>query len=163
MARYKKCPRCELNYIEIDREFCDVCLAEMRGGRLRFADFDDDEEEEEKKELCPVCGENYILAGEEMCEECKKNAQYEEDNTDIDPEKDEEWRNFLDDESEEDTAFAGDSMDFEDFSNEENPDDEFSEEEEPDDFDFEDELQDYGEEDEDSGEDDEESDEDDDF
>ena len=38
MAKYKKCPRCELNYIEEDKDYCDVCLAEMQGGRLRFAD-----------------------------------------------------------------------------------------------------------------------------
>ena len=31
MVKYKKCPRCELNYIEEDKDYCDVCLAEMQG------------------------------------------------------------------------------------------------------------------------------------
>ena len=35
MAKYKKCPRCELNYIEEDKDYCDVCLAEMQGGKLK--------------------------------------------------------------------------------------------------------------------------------
>ena len=38
MVKYKKCPRCELNYIEEDKDYCDVCLAEMQGGKLKFAD-----------------------------------------------------------------------------------------------------------------------------
>ena len=78
MAKYKKCPRCELNYIEEDKDYCDVCLAEMQGGKLKFADLDDDEDME-KTELCPVCGENYMRPGEKMCDECKKNAEYEEE------------------------------------------------------------------------------------
>ena len=65
MAKYKKCPRCELNYIEEDKDYCDVCLAEMQGGKLKFADLDDDEDME-KTELCPVCGENYMRPGEKM-------------------------------------------------------------------------------------------------
>ena len=82
-SKNKKCPRCELNYIEEDKEYCDVCLAEMQGSKLKFADLDDDEEDE-KTELCPVCGENYMRPGEKMCDECKKNSEYEED-ADIDP------------------------------------------------------------------------------
>ena len=47
MVKYKKCPRCELNYIEEDKDYCDVCLAEMQGSRLKFADLDEDEEDED--------------------------------------------------------------------------------------------------------------------
>ena len=43
MPKYKKCPRCELNYIHEDRDYCDVCLAEMQGSKLKFADLDEDE------------------------------------------------------------------------------------------------------------------------
>ena len=95
MIKYIKCPRCELNYINADeQEYCDVCLAELQGKSLKFADLDDDEEME-KTELCPVCGINYMRYGEKMCEDCKLAGAYEED--DIDPEKDDEWRNYLDD------------------------------------------------------------------
>lgn len=113
MPKYKKCPRCELNYIQEDRDYCDVCLAEMQGSKLKFADLDDDEEAE-KTELCPVCGENYMRPGEKMCEECKKNSAYEEEE-DIDPEKDEEWRTYLDDDTD-DLSLESDAIDIgEDF------------------------------------------------
>ena len=65
MPKYKKCPRCELNYIEEDKDYCDVCLAEMQGAKLKFAKKEEDEESE-KTELCPVCGENYMRPGEKM-------------------------------------------------------------------------------------------------
>ena len=83
MVKYKKCPRCELNYIEEDKDFCDVCLAEMQGGKLKFADLDEDEDSD-KTELCPVCGENFMRPGEKMCDECKKNAEYELEGEGID-------------------------------------------------------------------------------
>ena len=95
---YIKCPRCELNYIDPEKqEYCDVCLAEMQGAKLKFADLDEDEEME-KTEICPVCGVNYMRFGEKMCDECKKNSEYEEE-ADIDPDKDEEWRNYLDEDT----------------------------------------------------------------
>ena len=32
MVRYMKCPRCELNYIDAEKQdYCDVCLKEMKG------------------------------------------------------------------------------------------------------------------------------------
>ena len=72
------------------------------------------DEEAEKTELCPVCGENYMRPGEKMCEECKKNSAYEEEE-DIDPEKDEEWRTYLDDDTE-DLSLESDAIDIgEDF------------------------------------------------
>ena len=114
MPKYKKCPRCELNYIEEDKDYCDVCLAEMQGAKLKFADLDEDEESE-KTELCPVCGENYMRPGEKMCDECKKNSEYEEEE-DIDPEKDEEWRNYLDEDTD-DLTLESDGIDIgEDFA-----------------------------------------------
>ena len=78
MARYIICPRCELNFIDADeQEYCEVCIKEMSGEKT-FADDFDAEESMEETELCPVCGENYMVLGEKMCEECKKKAQYEE-------------------------------------------------------------------------------------
>ena len=125
MPKYKKCPRCELNYIEEDKDYCDVCLAEMQGGKLRFADMDEEETDDEKTELCPVCGENYMRPGEKMCDECKKNAEYEEEE-DIDPEKDEEWRNYLDEEAD-NLVMESDGIDIgEDFTDDDFDDEEFA-------------------------------------
>lgn len=152
MVKYKKCPRCELNYIEEDKDYCDVCLAEMQGSRLKFADLDEDEEDE-KTELCPVCGENYMRPGEKMCDECKKNvSEYEEDD-DIDPDQDEEWRNYLDEDTD-DLVLEGESIDIgDDF--EDDYVEESSEEEPLDDVDY-----DAGEEFGDLGDEDDEDDED---
>lgn len=96
MVRYVKCPRCELNYIDAEKqEYCDPCMKEMKGIRT---DFDEIEEEEEVlTELCPVCGENMMRAGEKMCEECRMNAEYETEEEDA--EEDDEWREYLDDDT----------------------------------------------------------------
>lgn len=94
MVRYVKCPRCELNYIDAEKqEYCDPCLKEMKGIRT---DFDEIEEEEEVlTELCPVCGENMMRVGDKMCEECRAKA-IDEEEPDLD-EEDDEWREYLDD------------------------------------------------------------------
>ena len=115
MIKYEKCPRCELNYIDPEKqEYCDVCIAEMKGSKLRFADIDDDEfeeieAEEEQDELCPVCGVNHIAPGEKMCESCKKQQNYEEEE-DIDIEKDEEWKNYLEEEDEGDLTVDDETL-----------------------------------------------------
>ena len=122
MVRYIKCPRCELNYIDADKqEYCDVCLKEMKGIPT---DTDEIEREEDDTptELCPVRGENMMRAGEKMCEECRKKAEYEEE--DPDPEQDdEEWREYLDDDT--DIGIDGDIGEID-----ESFDDDFDEEEE---------------------------------
>ena len=166
MAKYKKCPRCELNYIEESKDYCDVCLAEMQGGKLKFADLDD-EEEVEKTELCPVCNENYMLPGEKMCEACKKNAEYEEEEAPGE-EKDEEWRNYLDEETD-DFPLEGEGIDFgEDLTDDDFDDgfeDDYTEDEESessseDDFEY---VGDLGDDFEDEDEEEEEEEEDEDF
>ena len=69
MAKYKKCPRCELNWIPEDEDYCDVCKAELKiGGATLLEDEDEDEL------LCPVCRTNYIEHGEKMCSECARKA-----------------------------------------------------------------------------------------
>ena len=99
MARYIICPRCELNFIDADeQEYCDVCIKELSGERT-FTDGFESEEEMEETELCPICGENYMVLGEKMCEECKKKSEYEEETDEEDEEKeDASWRSYLDDE-----------------------------------------------------------------
>lgn len=97
MVRYVKCPRCELNYInEEEQEYCDVCIAEMKGNRLKFADLEEleDVNENEFEDVCPVCGVSAIRPGEKMCDNCRFQQEYEDDE-DVDMEKDEEWKNYL--------------------------------------------------------------------
>ena len=102
MVKYVKCPRCELNYIDEEKqEYCDVCLAEIKGDRLQFADFDDEELDEidaelDQGELCPVCGVNSIRFGEKMCESCRQNSSEYDSEDEIDIDQDEEWKNYLD-------------------------------------------------------------------
>ena len=100
MVKYVKCPRCELNYIDSEKqEYCDVCIAEIKGNKLQFADLEDDDYEDldvelEQEEICPICGVNRIRSGEKMCESCRQQQEYmDEEEVDID--KDEEWKNYL--------------------------------------------------------------------
>lgn len=105
MVKYVKCPRCELNYIDEEKqEYCDVCLAEMHGDKLQFADLDDEEIEEldaelESADICPVCGINPVRFGEKMCESCKQETSEYESEEDIDIENDEIWKNYIDDDT----------------------------------------------------------------
>ena len=102
MVRYVKCPRCELNYIDEDKqEYCDVCLAEIHGDRLQFADIDDEEMDEidaelETADICPICGINPLRFGEKVCENCKQETSEYDSEEEIDIENDDEWQNYLD-------------------------------------------------------------------
>jgi len=138
MVRYIKCPRCELNYIDADKqEYCDVCIAEIKGNKLQFADLDEEiydelDSELENTEICPVCGVNKMRYGEKMCEACKKESEYEEEE-EIDPDKDEEWKNYLDEEDDGDLTIDDETLqeeldaELEEDESEEESDDFFSE------------------------------------
>ena len=138
MVKYAKCPRCELNYIDTEKQqYCDVCIKEMKG--LDDEPFYSEEEDEELMELCPRCGENMMRSGETMCEECKKKTEYEEEeDVDVDMESDEEWRNYLDDETEEpDDLGLGEEFGAEfDGDDEEEEDEEYHGDDEEDDFEY---------------------------
>ncbi len=156
MANYIICPRCELNYIDGDeQEYCEVCLKELSGAKT-FAD-DFEEEIEEETELCPICGDNYMRAGEKMCDECKAKSEYEEEPND-DPDDDDAWRTYLDDEDEPEELDLqlGEEFD-EEFGEEEEEEEEEVEEEE---FEYvsADDYYDYDDDDEDDDEDDEDDD-----
>lgn len=158
MARYVLCPRCELNFIDADeREYCEVCIKELSGEKTFTDDFEAEEGVEET-ELCPVCGENYMVYGEKMCEECKKKAAYEEEETEDDEKEDASWRSYLDDEDEDIDLGIPDS-EFEEDEETEEEEEEYAEEE--DDFEYVS-ADDYYDIDDDD-EDDEDDDEDDDF
>ena len=135
MVKYVKCPRCELNYIDGDKqEYCDVCIAEMKGNKLQFADLDDEDFEEldaelETDELCPVCGVNRIRSGETMCESCKSQQEFDEEE-EVDLDNDQEWKNYLDDEEDGDLTIDDETLQEEleaemEEEEEENSDDDF--------------------------------------
>lgn len=110
MIKYIKCPRCELNYIDSEKqEYCDVCIAELKGKKLQFADLDDEfDDAAEKTEICPVCGVNPIRYGDKMCEACKQASRFEDEVEDVDIENDEEWKNYLEDD--EDLTVDGETL-----------------------------------------------------
>ena len=132
MARYVICPRCELNFIDADeQEYCDVCLKEMSGEKT-FSDGFDIEENAEETELCPICGENYMVLGEKMCEACRKKPAYEEEEEEDDEKEDASWRSYLDDEEEDLDLGIPDS----EFDEEEEEELDEEEEDQEDDFEY---------------------------
>ena len=159
MIKYVKCPRCELNYINADKqEYCDVCIAEMKGNRLQFADLEDEELEAELEneaaELCPVCGLNTMRYGEKMCEACRKQSEYEDDIVD-DDEQDEEWKSYLTEDTE-DLSLNEDEL-AEELAEVEEEEEEYAEEEDDffdDDLDSLDDLEDDDDDDDDEDDDD---------
>lgn len=64
---YKRCPRCELNFIKKSEKLCSVCMAELSAKDSYVSDLD--------LELCPICKTNYIQPGEIMCASCLKEHQ----------------------------------------------------------------------------------------
>ena len=136
MARYELCPRCQLNFIDADKEdFCEVCRMELNGEKTFTDNFE--EADTEETELCPICGENYMRAGEKMCDECKKKSEYEEDieeeEEEEDPDKDDAWRSYLDDDDAGDDIgidLSGEELDEED-DDEDDEDDSFDDDDAP--------------------------------
>lgn len=74
MAKFKKCPRCELNYIPIEEDYCSICKEELKG--LLVEDIEEDDEEEG---LCPRCRTNYVNDGEKYCERCLQEMEAEKE------------------------------------------------------------------------------------
>lgn len=105
MAKYVKCPRCDLNYILEGEQYCDVCKAELKlGPQLMYAD---DEDKAEEK-LCPKCKQVYIFIDEDMCENCRELNSYDDIEPETDDENDEKWRDFLDEDEKEEISNSGD-------------------------------------------------------
>lgn len=162
MGKYKKCPRCELNYILADEEMCDICKAEL-GLDSKIVLLDDIIDDDEPLKLCPVCKAAYIGMDEDMCENCLAREQKSDDGV-LDEDND-DWRTYLDDD---DTDVADEQVEIpldelkemeedddydDDFEDEENPDTELDDypDDFADDFDVDD---DYDDEDEESDADD---------
>ena len=138
MPNYILCPRCELNYILDNEEYCDVCKADLKlGPKLMFIAQDDDFE----KILCPICKTRYIESEEyTACEYCRNDALRKNDHEPdvLDDADDESWRQYLDDDEKAEIANRGDeeeSILLSQIEKEEAFKDEmFNEEEEEDDF-----------------------------
>ena len=125
MGKYKKCPRCDLNYIPNEDDLCDVCKAElgMESGIVLLDDIIDDDE---PLKLCPVCKTNYIGMDEEMCESCLNNFKRQESG-ELDDDND-DWRSYLDDEDTTDTE-EDDVIPLEEMEEDTDFDDDFEDEE----------------------------------
>lgn len=74
----RKCPKCELNYVKGDQQYCDVCLREMR----RIARRSKEEPRTDEVIICSECGEAPAVPGSDLCAEClkeqKRQAELEE-------------------------------------------------------------------------------------
>ncbi len=79
---YKRCPRCELNFIKKNEKLCSVCQAELSNKDDYVDDLD--------LELCPICKTNYIQPDEIMCSNCLKEHQTEDGEVNTD------WTKFVD-------------------------------------------------------------------
>jgi len=101
MPKFKKCPRCDINYIPEDKEYCEICEAEMHGIAFR-AELD----EEDEAELCPKCRINFLNEGETICESCAALIGVEED----EKEEKEEIVTWEKDELEEEVAVDEDDI-----------------------------------------------------
>ena len=62
-----KCPRCELNYIKEEEQYCSVCKREMKG-----------EVHEDPFELCSICNENPVMPGKDVCLVCYKEMNQQQ-------------------------------------------------------------------------------------
>lgn len=62
-----KCPRCELNYIREEEQYCSVCKREMKG-----------EVHDDPFELCSICNENPVMPGKDVCYLCYKEMSQQQ-------------------------------------------------------------------------------------
>lgn len=139
MPKYVLCPRCELNYMPEGEKYCDVCKAELKlGPSLVFAVDEEEDESSQGEKLCPICKRNYISEDEDMCEQCREdenNKFTEVEPDDIDIDKDEEWRNYLDDDEKDMPPAEGeDVISFSQLADEEKSDELFRDDEEEEDI-----------------------------
>ena len=93
MGKYKKCPRCELNWIPVEEELCEVCKAELgKASKISLLEDDDDIEEEER--ICPICKVNYLEPDEDICPACREEQASAKQ---ADEEDSGDWDDFVDD------------------------------------------------------------------
>lgn len=89
VSPYKKCPRCELNYIPREEELCDVCKAELKIIKDKALLSDDEDEI-----LCPICKQNYISIDDDMCLKCTERLGEKE--LPVHESSEDDWDEFTD-------------------------------------------------------------------
>lgn len=137
MAKYKKCPRCEINYILEEEDYCEICKMELKGDKH---DYDFDEIDEDDVDLCPVCHKNYLSDGETICKECAAKEEYATSGSldkDIDEEVDEIENDIDSPADDEEWEISLEEMQDEEFSDSFDEEEEEEEEEEKSDEEFE--------------------------
>lgn len=97
MGKYKKCPRCELNWIPVEEELCEVCKAELGKASSISLIEDDDEIIYEEERICPVCKVNYLADDEDICPACKLDQL--DKKADKSDDEDEGWKEFVEDDA----------------------------------------------------------------
>ena len=65
---YRKCPRCELNYIRDGEKLCGVC----KNAVLTSCEPDEDDD---LVVICSECGENRAMNGSMLCANCMRNLR----------------------------------------------------------------------------------------
>ena len=89
--QYKKCPKCELNYILENEDLCPICKKTFK--------LDLQDETEESNVMCAVCGVRPAIIGEDLCAVCLKvqsdlmkgkTVELKEDYTDEDEDTEED-------------------------------------------------------------------------
>ena len=131
MGKYKKCPRCELNWIAVEEELCEVCKAEL-GKESKISLLEEDEEDGEYEErICPICKVNFLEGDEDMCAACREERAEKLSSKD---DEDEGWKEFVDEE--EPVSSEEEELSLSQLQDDESEEDEEDEEESsPDDFD----------------------------
>lgn len=132
MGKYKKCPRCELNWIQTDEDLCEVCKAELgKASSISLLEEDDDFDFDDR--ICPICKVSYLEPEEDICPACRAEQAEKE----LNKGEDDGWKEFVDDEE----PISPDDDDNPEVSlseMQENEDKEFFDDEEPEFFDDED-------------------------
>lgn len=93
MPKYKKCPRCDINYILDSEDLCEICKEELRGisHEEELIDLDDET-------VCPKCGVHFLCEGETICEDCAQKMARDKDAEGIEGEV--EWNVVAEEEPE---------------------------------------------------------------
>lgn len=63
--KYKRCPRCGLNYILQTEQLCKVCKDEIEGRKSIF------DEDSFADLICPYCEKNVMDIDDIMCAQCR--------------------------------------------------------------------------------------------
>ena len=66
-----KCPRCDINFIREEEQYCSICKREMKGEMPK----------DDAVEMCIECGEHPVAPGEELCIYCLNDRKAADEET----------------------------------------------------------------------------------